>query len=188
MTMHMCSGLAYLHSESMNKPKVRKTARNWGGWRAPSGSKMENDLTRDLSFHSQPIPSSEILGTLSAAGSSLHGDNGASYVVKQAESRMPVFSPTFQVVHGDIKPENILLDEYLKARLSDFGISRVGESEAGAPVRSRARRSSGGAGGGAAAGAGVGGGGPLGGADDLQGTFGCEPGRGAMRAGRSEAF
>lgn len=29
------------------------------------------------------------------------------------------------VIHGDIKPSNILLDQYFKAKIGDFGLARV---------------------------------------------------------------
>ena len=83
------------------------------------------------------------------------------FAFRHSYTQTPVWSQ--QVIHGDIKPENILLDEYLKARLSDFGISRVGESEAGvARPRPGASRRGNGRGGGPAE------------RDDaaLQGTFG----------------
>lgn len=32
----------------------------------------------------------------------------------------------FRVFHRDIKPQNILIDEYLNVKIADYGLSRIG--------------------------------------------------------------
>ena len=46
--------------------------------------------------------------------------------LKPCTPRGPLFpAPSLQVVHGDLKPGNVLVDEQLRCRITDFGMSSL---------------------------------------------------------------
>ena len=54
----------------------------------------------------------------------------AAFITAEVTIGLGFLHEKLDIIHRDLKPENILIDEYGHCKLTDFGLSKIGQIEA----------------------------------------------------------